>query len=208
MDFEFTPNQEQDSMPFDVPFYTEARTQDGWQGHTTSRSYETLKSDVTTAMGRIGGTINAFQRGTYRIGGHDRQGLAIHYSIEGPNGQMVYGRLDVAALPYPEPYGGNKYHSRYDNAVKNQIDKTLRMALYNVAEALRAQWVLKQLNPAYIPLMPWMIGDKVSGMTLSQAYLSDGFTRNLLPPGEEGDEGIQQKLDPDEDAIEGEFKEK
>jgi hypothetical protein len=207
--FNFTPKEDANQAFADVPHYDEARKEDGWQGHTTSRSLETLKSDVVAAMGRVGGLVHSFQRGSYTIGGQEREGIVIHYSVEGPGGQMVYGRLDIAALPYKPPYGGNRSHSRYKSACKMQEDKALRMALYNVAEALRAQWVLSQLNPAYVPLMPWMIGDNKSGMTLSQAYLSEGYGRNLLPPGEDGDKAIRTEFEPDdEEAVEGEFTEK
>ncbi len=189
---QFVPDDDQ-GPELDVPYYGETKSEDGWQGHSTSRSYDTLKSDVTKALARLGGIVHGIQRGSYRIGDFERAGAQINYSIEGPDGNMAYGRLDVAALPVQEPYGGNKSHSGYSRTLENLQMRSLAMALYNVVEALKAQWVLKQLNPAYVPLMPWLLGK--DDLTLSEAYAEAGFSKALMPPNAG-------------DFVEGDFREK
>lgn len=171
---EFIP--ENDKGPIsDVPFYGEARSSDGWQGQSTTRSFGALKSELSQAFTRLGGVIHSIQRGTYKIGDFDRAGAQIHYSIEGPNGQMVYGRMDVAALPVHNP----KQSSRRREILSKRNEASLSMALYNVIEALKTQWVLKQLNPSYIPLMPWLLAD--NDRTISQAYTELGLGTKRLP---------------------------
>lgn len=184
---DFTPDK--DSGPtIDVPYFDEARSQDGWQGQGTTVSYDRLKSDVTNALARLGGVVGAIQRGAYQIGKVSRPGVQIQYSVEGPNNQMVYGRLDIAALPIKEP----KRRANWQAVQRSREDAALRMALYNVVEALRAQWVLKQLNPGYIPLMPWLLAK--GNATLSELYAASGFTKALMPPK------------PDKFTVEGEYR--
>lgn len=171
---EFIPENEKGPLS-DVPYYGEARSIDGWQGQSTTRSFDSLKSDLTQAFSRLGGVVHSIQRGAYKINEFERSGAQIHYAIEGPNGQMVYGRMDVAALPVKKP----KRSSRYQETIRKRHEAALSMALYNVIEALKAQWVLKQLNPSYIPLMPWLLAD--DGRTISQAYIESGIGQKLLP---------------------------
>lgn len=187
----FIPDDDQ-GPTIDVPFFGETRAEDGWQGHATTRSYDALKSDVSKALARLNGVLHSIKRGHYVIDGLKRSGAEIHYSMEGPDGRMVYGRIDIAALPVPEPYGGNIHHSNYERSLRKRHDDSLRMALYNVAEILKAQWCLKQLNPSYVPLIPWMLGK--DERTLSESYLEAGFSKALMPP----DKG---------DFVEGEFRE-
>jgi len=184
---EFIPDDSQ-GPTLDVPYYGEARAEDGWQGQSTSLSFDSLKRDISETMARLGGVVHTIQRGTYHIGGLDRPGVQVHYSVEGPGGQMAYGRLDIAALPVKSPA---KRHG-WKETLRNWEDNSLRMALYNVVQALKAQWVLKQLNPAYVPLMPWLL-DK-HDRTLTEAFADSGYSKALMPP--EGG-----------DFVQGEFKE-
>jgi len=184
---DFMPDKDQ-GLTLDVPYNDEARSQDGWQGQGTSLSLQTLQSHVTQAMSRLGGVIHGFQRGSYLIGDVQRAGVQIHYSIEGPNGKMAYGRMDIAALPVKEP----AQRHGWKQTLARRHDASLRMALYNVAQALRAQWVLKQLNPSYIPLMPWLLAGK--NRTVSELYAESGYTKKLMPPKAEA-------------FVEGEFRE-
>ena len=176
---QFIPDED-DGPSLDVPYFGEARAEDGWQGQSTQRSYNTLKSDLTKAMARIGGVVQSIQRGMYDIGGAERAGAQIHYSIEGVGRQMHYGRLDVAALPVRETTRGN-----WRKTMRARQEKSLCMALYNVAQALKAQWVLKQMNPSYVPLMPWLLAD--DNRTISEAYLEAGIGLALPAPSKEGE---------------------
>lgn len=184
----FIPD-DNDEPTLDVPYFGEARKEDGWQGQGTTRSYDSLKSMVAQAMARLGGVVHGIHRGTYEIGGYERAGAQIHYSIEGPGGQMFYGRMDVASLPVREP----KRSIRYHEILRNRQEKSLSMALYNVVQALKAQWVLKQMNPAYVPLMPWLIAK--DDKTISETYIEAGIGLALPEPREDGD------------SVPGEFRE-
>jgi len=187
---QFIPDKDE-GPTLTVPYFDEARKEDGWQGQGTTRSYDSLKSALTNAIARLDGVVHSIQRGTYSIGGIERTGAQISYSIAGPGGQMIYGRLDIAALPVREP----KRTSRYQEVMRNRLDKAMAMALYNVTEALKAQWVLKQMNPSYVPLMPWLLAkpDK----TLSESYIEAGI--GLALPAPEGEP-------PDHDVVEGDFR--
>ena len=158
----------------DVPYFDDVTSDGGWQGHSTSKSIETLKAEIVSALSRLGGLVSGFQRGTFQIGNQKREGFQIHYVIEQPGGAMRQGRLDIAALPVKDTYSLKRsYNSRRE--------KSLKMALYMLRSALDGTWFLQQLSPGYAPLMPWMIaqGDK----TITQMWSESVFS-NLLPSGE------------------------
>lgn len=185
----FTPEDNGNPI-LDVPFYDEARAADGWQGQSTTRSFNTLKSDLANTIARLGGVVHRIQRGSYEIGGLAREGAQVHYSIEGWDGQMIYGRIDVAALPIKK----QSQRSGWQQRLRKKQEQSLCMALYNVIEALRAQWVLKQLNPSYVPLMPWLLNRE--NQTVSEAYLEAGINK-ALPAPEQGEfvEGEAREVD-------------
>jgi hypothetical protein len=131
---EFVPDKDE-GPTIDVPYFGEARSADGWQGQGTTRSYMTLKSEVANAVAQLGGVVHGIQRGTYEIGGLERAGAQINYSVEGPNGVMVYGRMDIAALPVQKP----TRRSGWEKTLRKRHDSSLSMALYNVVQALKSQ---------------------------------------------------------------------
>lgn len=150
-----------------VPFFEEVSADDGWQGHRTRKSIETLKFEIVTAIGRLGGYVSGFQQGTFNVGSVERQGFQVHYSIQSEHGKLIPGRLDVAALP-----------TRLDS----HKEDALQMALYMVREAVYGMWFLQQLSPGYAPLMPWMLAD--GERTISQLWAESSLMSNLLPPPE------------------------
>lgn len=180
----FIPD-ETEPRPQDVPYFDELRTADGWQGHATNKSYETLKSEVTSAMSQLDGTIHGFQRGMYEINGIDRPGVIIHYSIEDSDGKMAYGRLDIAAPPVKEP-NISSFATTYQKKLRAKEDKSLRMALYNVVQIFKAQGILKKMNPSYVPLMPWLLTD--DERTITERFAMAGMGNLALPaPSKDGD---------------------
>lgn len=175
--FTFQPEQKK---PQHVPFFEDASREEGWQGYSTTKSIKALQAEIGDAIGRLGGIVSGFQNGTFQIEGQSRDGYQVHYSIQNPNGQLVPGRLDIAALP-----------------VKNRRDesrrqKSLRMALYMLRNALDGMWFMQQLSPGYAALMPWMLAD--DGKTISQLWSESPIMSRLLPPG-------------NADFVEGEIKE-
>lgn len=178
---DFIPEQAQQVK--DVPYFDDVTAQDGWQGHTTDKSIDTLKSEVIVSISRLGGLVSGFQKGTFVIGDKKREGFRIYYTVEMTREEMIPGRLDIAALPVDES-------PRKRRTLDTRREKSLKMALYMLRSALDGTWFLQQLSPGYAPLMPWML-ERTSGKTISQLWNERSFS-NLLPPG-------------DSEFVEGEF---
>lgn len=169
----FIPNQPNEAPK--VPFFDDVTSEDGWQGHATSKSIETLKTEVTKAISRLGGVVSGFQRGVFNIDGKKREGFQIHYALSAPGGKYVPGRLDVASLPV-------RYNWRSRRSEDERKEQSLRMALYMLRNAIDGLWFLQQLSPGYAPLMPWMLTPE--GKTVSQMWADSSVMNNLLPPGD------------------------
>jgi hypothetical protein len=152
-----------------VPFFDDITKDGGWQGHTTTKSIETLKSEIVQAISRLGGLVAGFQKGTF----DDREGFRIHYTIENGNGQLMPGQFDLAALPVKTDY-------RLRRTLDDRREQSLKMALYMTRQALDGLWFLQQLSPGYIGLLPWMLETK-TGHTFSQLWADTSFSK-LLPP--------------------------
>gem|GEM_PF-1748413 len=191
---EWTPDENQPAA-LDVPYVDDLRKADGWQGHSTQKSYETLKSEVTEAISKLGGTVHGIQRGEFTINKIKRPGVIIRYSLEGPDGQMAHGRFDMAGPPFKKVTHAGSHTATYREQTRARREKSVVVGLYNVIASLRAQWVLKQLNPAYAPLMPWLLAD--GDHTITERFTMAGLGQIQLPEPREGGE----------DALTGEFKE-
>lgn len=172
---EFIPEQFK-SESQEVPFFDDVTGEGGWQGHSTSKSLDTLKSEVMTSISRLGGLVTGFQRGIFQIGNVRREGFQIHYVIEQSDGTMSRGRLDIAALPVKDDY-------RLQRSFEKRKEKSLKMALYMLRNALDGTWFLQQLSPGFAPLLPWMLEER-SGKTLTQLWSESISMGNLLPPPE------------------------
>jgi hypothetical protein len=179
---EFIP---QSSESTDVPYFSDATSEGGWQGHTTGKSLQALKSEITGAIGRLGGMVIGFQRGAYTVEGKQREGFRIRYVLETEGGTMP-GQMDVAALPVRDA-------QRQRRSYEKRKERSLKMALYMLRNALDGLWFLQQLSLGYASLMPWMIEQK-SGKTITQLWSESAAMSNLLPAG-------------DGEFEEGEFKE-
>lgn len=175
---EFIPETPKQST-INIPYYDDVKVEDGWQGHTTSKSIATLKLEITLCLSRLGGTVLSFQQGQYVIGDKKRDGFQIHYTIE-VNGLLHRGQLDIAALPVRDEY-------RLQRTLQKRKENSLKMALYMVRKALEGTWFLQKLSPGYAPLMPWMLTNK--NKTITQVWSEQVFLENLLPSGEEFVEG-------------------
>ncbi len=170
---EFIPNQPEKAA--EVPFYEDATSEDGWQGQATEKTIERLKSDLTTAISRLGATVTGFQRGSFVEDGKKRDGYRIHYTIESPDGKLSPGRIDIAALPV-------RNDSRTARTYQNRCEKSLKMALYMLKISIDGLWFTQQLSPGFSGLMPFMLMD--GNRTVSQVWMESRMMSNLLPPGE------------------------
>lgn len=160
----FIPHTSKESKK--VPYFEEARTADGWQGHTTTKTEKRLKAEIGEAISRLGGMVIGFEEGMFG----ERPGVRILYTLE-VEGQFSKGRLDIAALPV------KSYRSQ---GRKKKLEQSYRMALYMVVMALNGTWFLQQLSPGYAPLMPWLIGK--GDKTISQLWAESAMMSMLLPP--------------------------
>lgn len=151
-----------------VPYFEDAARSEGWAGYATTKPIRKLQAEIGEAIGRLGGTVSVFQRGSFTIDGKIREGYRVHYSIASPAGAVVLGRIDIAALPVRDRRNDLK------------IDKALRMALYMLREGLSGMWFMQMLSPGYAPLMPWMLAD--GDRTVSQFWSESPIMSNLLPP--------------------------
>jgi hypothetical protein len=140
-----------DTPAQDVPYFDDVTADEGWQGQTTSKSIESLKSEVTASIGRLGAMVISFQRGTFVIGEHERNGFQIKYVVESPSGANIMGRIDIAALPVRK-----QATYRRNSAYQSRCDQSLRMALYMLRVALDGTWLLQKLSPGYAALIPFM----------------------------------------------------
>lgn len=182
---DFVPQQPR-SETQDVPYFDDVTGENGWQGHSTGKSLGTLKSEVITAIGRLGGSVLNFQRGTFLVGNRKREGFQIHYVVERiSDGAIFHGRIDIAALPVRDEH-------RLRRSLARRQERSLKMALYMLRMALNGSWFLQHLSPGYAPLMPWMLAQE--GETITQLWSKSALMTNLLPPGES-------------DFVEGEFNE-
>ena len=96
------------------------------------------------------------------------------YNIEGADGSMVPGRIDIAALPVRE----GKFSS-----YQTRSEKSLKMALYMLKISFDGLWFLQQLSPGFAPLMPFMLAK--GDLTISQLWSESAVMQNLLPHGED-----------------------
>lgn len=159
----FIPEDKNEAVS--VPYYDDVTTIDGWQGHSTSKSVDALKSEVIVALARLGGLVNVFQKGTFKINEQDRDGFRIDYTMEKEDGSLMRGQINIAALPV-------KASTRARSSADTRKNKSLRMALYMLKMALDGQWFLQQLCPGHAALVPWMLADD-GETTLSQYFLRE-----------------------------------
>ena len=170
---DFIPEQPKSSN--DVPFYEDATSIDGWQGQSTEKTLERLKSDLVTSISRLGATVSAFQKGSFQAGNKKREGFQIHYTIESPDGKLTPGRIDIAALPV-------RNDSRTVKTYQNRCEKSLKMALFMLKISIDGAWFMQQLSPGFSGLMPFMLMD--GKRTVSQVWMDSRMMSNLLPPAD------------------------
>lgn len=156
----FVPEDKQQG-PQDVPYFDDVNSEGGWQGHTTRKTIGQLKSEIMVIISRLGGLVTGFQKGTFQAGDKKRDGFVLHYIIEQPNREVIHGQMDIAALPVRNTHSMRR---SYDS----RREKSLKMALFMLRNALEGTWFLQQLSPGYAPLMPWVLAK--DGKTISQLW--------------------------------------
>lgn len=158
----FVPDQQDHK---EIVFFEDARKEDGWQGHTTTKSIDRLKAEITDAVARLGGFVAGFQKGKFLVDNRERDGFQVFYSLGGKP-----SRVDIAALPVKDKWDTKKR------------DKSLRMALFMLREGFDGMWLMQQLIPGYAPLVMFMLNR--DGKTISQLWAEQPAIGKLLPPPE------------------------
>ena len=144
----FIPDE--DGQDFDVPYFDKVSAKDGWKGMSTDKSVEQLRAEISAEIGRLKGTMTGWMRGEYVMeNGDKRPGVEIKYQVVTDNGTAFEGRIAIAALPYEVSEG--RMNSAKIN--RTRADRTLRMGLFNVRDALQSNRILETLSPGYAALM-------------------------------------------------------
>lgn len=178
----FIPDEQTFDEP--VPLLSEARADDGWKGQSTDKSIAKLRSEISSEIGRLGGTMTRWIRGDYEMDDDTlRSGIEIGYSIVTEDGRVFQGRINVAALPFKVSEG--RHDSNRLN--RDRAEKSLRMALFNVRDALQASRILQILSPGYAGLMPWLLVDGKGDKTISQLWGDTMGLKALPAPDSKGD---------------------
>ena len=175
-----------DEQTFDdpVPLLSEARADDGWKGQSTDKSVPKLRSEIAAEIGRLGGTMSRWIRGDYEMDdGTERPGIEIGYSIATEDGRIFQGRINVAALPFKI----SKNRSDSDKLNRDRAEKSLRMALFNVRDALQASRILQVLSPGYAGLMPWLLVEGQKDKTISELWGDTMGLKALPAPADDGE---------------------
>lgn len=172
----------------EVPFFDDVTSDAGWQGHSTTKSIEALKSEVIASIGRLGGLVTGFVRGGFG----NRDGFRLTYAIEASTGQMIPGQIDIAALPV-KPSVRSNYRTSSSKSLETRKEKSLKMALYMLRMALDGTWFLQQLSPGYCALMPWMLMD--DGKTVTEKWMESSVMGNLLPAPEDAESWIEGEIE-------------
>ena len=166
----FTPAADPE---FKVPFFDDVSGADGWEGHETSKSLETLQSEISASMSRLNCIVTGFLAGNFG----DRVGYQIHFAIRLPEGMLASSRLDIACLPL-------KPRQNRHSSPDARLDKTKRMGLYMVNKALKGLFFFSVLAPGFVPFMSLMLDAKER--TLGSVWINSGKLTALMPPKEGG----------------------
>ena len=189
----FIPDEH--GQDYDVPFFDEVSSKDGWKGQSTDKSIETLRAEISAEIGRMHGTMTGWMRGEYEMdGGAIRPGVEIKYQVVTGEGQAFEGRIAITALPYEVSEG----RMDSDRINRKRAEKSLRMGLFNVRDALQSSRIMETLSPGYAALMPWLLvggNDK----TVSELWAEQGMGQRALPvPDEDGDIVVGEMREVDE----------
>lgn len=166
----FIPDKPPETEP--APYLEDVRESDGWEGHTTKKSIDSLLSEVTQALTRLGALMTGMISGTFQDEkARKRPGYVISYIYKTPDGRQMDGRIEVSGLPLRSNTPAKELQSR-------------RMALYMLRESLNGSRYLQMLSPGYMALMPFMLAD--TGQTFSQKFQN---TLLLAQPEDDSMEG-------------------
>lgn len=153
MEYEPLEDEHQSDQP-SVPFFEDATKKDhGVKGHTTGKSLEKLKSEVRSAIARLGGGVHRIQHVKFPDPekGEARYGFVVTFDYLGHPAEMK-----IAGLPLKNPTDTKK-------------DQSMKQALYTIRESLEAQHNQYLLSPGSHPLLPYVL-DADNDRTFGEAF--------------------------------------
>ena len=165
-----------------IPWFENATQETGVKGHRTRKGIEELKTEIKSAMSKLGGGVTTFLSGTYHTK-PKRYGYQITFAYGNRE-----GRIEVASLPMK-------------NETEGRRKQALKQALFTVRAMLEAQFNAGLLLPGSAPLVPYLLDDQ--GRTLAESLAETANIPLLSPP-------IHTQVVEDEDdgnTVEGEFSE-
>lgn len=171
--FSFTPDTDNQTA---TPFFDDVTAEDGWEGHRTGKSLETLEGEIASNFTLLGCYMHRIVKG--RFG--NRYGFQIHFTSRGKKGERIAHRLDIACLPLdPDKRTRTDYRSKVDPE-QRRIEGTQKMALFMVAKAVKGLYFLSVLAPSFVPWMSAML--TTNDVTLGELWVTEGKLAALLPP--------------------------
>lgn len=133
-------------------YFEDVKSDEGYRGHRTGKSIETLKSEVKEAVGRLGGAVVAITEGDFPMV-PERTGFRITFNYGG-----MPGHIDIAALPCR-------------NKNKTNVEQSLKQALYTAREMFEIDRQGKSFIPGMEPIFQYIEDRK--GRTLFEAFVQD-----------------------------------
>lgn len=159
-DFTFTPDRPE--VQVTIPYFEQARSNDGWQGQASHKGIDQMRDEMVTALNKLGASITKLQTGTFTIEHRQRAGVILEFTMGG-----APGRISLAALPVRS--GQNRIAS-------------IKMLYYITRNVFNGLWLLQQLAPGMAALLPFLL---VNGnQTLSEVWAERTTLGLLLPPGD------------------------
>jgi hypothetical protein len=133
-------------------YFEDVKSDEGYRGHRTGKTIETLKSEVKEAVGRLGGAVVAIAAGDFP-GSPERTGYRITFTYGG-----IPGHIDIAALPCRK-------------ATKTNVEQSLKQALFTAREMFEIDRQGKAFIPGMEPIFQYIEDNK--GRTLFEAFRQD-----------------------------------
>ena len=167
----FIPDQPKQQQA--VPYFENATTVGGWVGHTTTKSLDALIAEVSTALGRLGGTVTGIQSGNFQDDlnkARKRPGYIVRYNYATPDGRQIAGKIEICGLPLFKHTSQKEIQSR-------------KMALFMLRNSLEGMWYMQQLSPGLVALMPFMLAE-------GDVTFSEKFSYSLSLPAPVEDEVV------------------
>ena len=154
---------------FDVPYFDDVTSSNGWEGQATSKTIQTLMSEISTNMTRLGCLVTGIVPGKFG----DRYGFQIQFAIKGEGGAMIPSRMDIACLPLNPK-------KRKRSSQDKRIEATKKMGLYMANKAFKGMYFLTALAPGFMPFLSLMLVN-AKGQTLGELWVAKGNLKALGP---------------------------